>query len=107
MRDVFDAELWPWEPKRDEKTGEPTSKGSAWVFVTLPQELSDDIRDSVPRRAGFGSVRVVVKVGDTRWKTSVFPDSESGCYVLPVKKAVRTAERLELGDIATVDLEML
>jgi hypothetical protein len=36
----------------------------------------------------------------------VFPDSESGCFVLPVKKAVRQAQGVEEGDDLTVTLEV-
>ncbi len=53
---------------------------------------------------GFGSVRVAVEAGGSRWETSVFPDGASGCYVLPIKKAVRVAERVEEGDDLTVTL---
>jgi len=46
-------------------------------------------------------------VGETSWTTSVFPDSESGRYVLPVKKAVRSAEDVDEGDTVDVILEVL
>ena len=55
--------------------------------------------------AGFGSYRVEVTVGATVWRTSVFPASE--CFVLPVKKAVRRAEDLEVGDTVAVRLDVL
>jgi Domain of unknown function (DUF1905) len=72
-----------------------------WYFISLPVEVSADVDDmTVGIRRGFGSVRVVVSVGDTSWRTSIFPDSKSGTYLLPVKKAVRLAERLDAeGDI--------
>jgi hypothetical protein len=60
--------------------------------------------------AGYGtsgtsrSIRVEVTLGDTTWKTSVFPDRDSGSYVLPVKRVVRTAEGVDLGDSVEVDL---
>ena len=70
-----------------------------WHFVSLPPEISMDITDiSTGIRRGFGSVRVAVTVGSTSWRTSIFPDSKTGVYLLPVKKAVRVAERLEVGD---------
>jgi hypothetical protein len=96
---TFTAPLWQWQAK--EGTAEPGS----WCFVTVPLEDSQDIRDGLvaPPR-GFGSVRVAVEAGSSRWDTSVFPDSASGCYVLPIKKAVRVAERVEEGDDLTVTL---
>ena len=78
---------------------------AAWVFVTLPVEDAEDIRDMVATPAGFGSVRVEVTVGETTWKTSVFPDKQSGSFVLPIKKDVRTREGIEPGD--TVEIEVI
>jgi len=70
-----------------------------WHFVSLPVEIGDDIADMTePIRAGFGSIRVAVTVGTTSWQTSIFPDRKTGTYLLPVKKTVRTAEKLEAGD---------
>ncbi|MFB9930322.1 DUF1905 domain-containing protein [Amycolatopsis halotolerans] len=55
---------------------------------------------------GFGSMRVQVGVGATTWRASVFPDSTRG-YVLPVKRAVREAEKLDPGDVARVTVTVL
>ncbi len=77
----------------------------AWHFVSLPHDVADEILEIFGHRAGgFGSVRVEVTVGATRWSTSVFPDRKRGTYVLPVKKAVRSAEGLVAGGIAAVEL---
>ncbi|WP_410564818.1 DUF1905 domain-containing protein [Amycolatopsis sp. cmx-4-61] len=94
---VFDAELWEWAARRTE----------SWTFVSLPAEASDDIRarHAGPRR-GFGSVRVRATLGATRWQTSIFPDGKRGTYVLPVKRAVREAEGLDVGDVCTVTVEL-
>lgn len=59
-----------------------------------------------PRR-GFDSLRVRVTVGDSTWTTSIFPDSARGRYVLPIKRAIRTAEALDAGDIATLTVELI
>jgi hypothetical protein len=82
---------------------------SAWHFVSLPEGLSDEIREATDAaaRPGFGSVRVAVVIGGTSWRTSVFPDSKRGTYVLPVKQAVRRAEGFGAGDVVTVALELL
>jgi len=70
----------------------------AWAFATVPTEVSEDIRLRTGPPRGFGSVRVETTLGTTTWHTSVFPDRKSGCYLLPVKKAVRRAEGVEAGD---------
>jgi hypothetical protein len=94
---LFDAELWLWDARQ----------GDSWVFVSLPQEASAEIREiagALPR--GFGSVRVTATLGATVWKTSIFPDAKAGVYVLPLKKAVRKAEGVEAGDTATLKVEL-
>jgi hypothetical protein len=98
---TFTAPLWRWSAR------EGTSEPGSWCFVTVPADLSEEIRDlatGAPR--GFGSVRVAVEAGSSRWETSVFPDAGSGCFVLPVKKAVRDAEGIEEGDDLTVSLRV-
>ena len=75
------------------------------MFVTLPADITAAIEDEADGRgprAGFGSVKVIVRIDDITWATSVFPDSTSGCFVLPIKKAVRQANGIEAGDIVTV-----
>lgn len=91
---TFSATLW-----------EPPGEVS-WVFVTLPEADSDEILDEVPRRPGFGSVRVTATIGATEWSTSLFPSKELASYVLPVKRAVRVAEGLDVGDEARVNIQI-
>jgi hypothetical protein len=94
----FDGELWIWTARSNE----------SWTFVSLPVEASEEIRDLTGgARRGFGSVRVRATIGGSSWTTSVFPDSKRGCYLLPVKRAVRTAEALDAGDTATVTVELV
>ena len=93
---TFTAELWRWTARKE------SADSGAWCFVTLPVDLADEVRDRAGEPRGFGSVRVRARVGPTTWDTSVFPDSASGSYVLPVKKAVRTAAGVTEGDLLTV-----
>jgi hypothetical protein len=58
------------------------------------------------RLGGFGSVRVSVRLGTTRWQTSLFPHKESGGFILPLKAAVRKAEGIGVGDSVTVALQV-
>lgn len=97
MEHTFTAPLWLWDARRQD----------TWTFVTVPAEQSEAIADEAAARgprAGFGSVRVQARIGATQWQTSVFPDSASGCFVLPVKRAVREANGLRTGDEVTVHL---
>jgi hypothetical protein len=81
---------------------------AGWHFVTVPPEVGEDIADrTAGSRRGFGSVRVAVTVGGTRWRTSIFPDAGSGSFLLPVKRSVRIAESLEAGDVVEAKLEVV
>ncbi|MEQ8718643.1 MAG: DUF1905 domain-containing protein [Acidimicrobiales bacterium] len=97
MAFAFDAELFEWDARTD----------ASWVFAMVPVEVAEEIRDMTPPRRGFGSVRVHVRIGGSEWLTSVFPDSGSGSYVLPVKNPVRKAENIEVGDTVAVELEVV
>ena len=57
------------------------------------------------RRRGFGSVKVIVRVGGSEWRTSVFPQ-KSGGWFLPVKQAIQRAEELAEGHTVEVELEL-
>jgi Domain of unknown function (DUF1905) len=90
---VFSAELWQYDGP------------SAWYFVSLPPDIADDIRAEFGAQAGgFGSIKVAAAVRTTQWTTSLFPDKTRGTYLLPVRRSVRVAENLEVGDVATVSL---
>lgn len=91
----FSAPLWRWS-------------GGSWHFITLPEEAAAEARfEAGGLRGGFGSIRVEVSIGDSIWRTSIFPDKSSGSFVLPVKKAVRRAEGLDVDQPVTVGLEVL
>jgi len=91
----FDAELWLYPGK------------AGWVFLTLPTETADEILDEVPHTGGFGSVKVNVAIGTTGWSTSLFPDKAAGSFVLPIKRAVRDAEGVGIGDSVQVMLSLV
>ncbi|MFC4125556.1 DUF1905 domain-containing protein [Nocardia rhizosphaerae] len=77
----------------------------SWHFVSLPESCADDIADRHPRTGpGFGAVPVTVTVGGTTWSTSLFPDKARGTYLLPMKKAVLRAERIDAQDHVHVHL---
>ena len=58
-------------------------------------------------RRGFGSVKVIAQIGDTRWKTSVFPQRARSEWILLVSKKVMREEDLAEGDDLSVTLELL
>ena len=91
----FRGELWQY----------PEEAG--WHFITLPQDLAAELRDEAAAfRKAFGSVKVSAAVAGQRWSTSLFWDSKSNSFLLPVKKTVRLAAGIRAGDEVDVELEL-
>lgn len=80
---------------------------SPWHFITLPSDFADIVNEiATTNRRGFGSVKVTATIGETSWLTSLFPDKKSMSYILPIKKGVRTLEKLKVGTRPSVTLEI-
>jgi hypothetical protein len=87
----FSGEVWFWRGP------------SPYHFVTVPQEESAELKAaSALVTYGWGMVPVEVRVGSTRWTTSLFP--QDGGYVVPLKDQVRNAEQIHIGDMVTLRL---
>jgi len=83
-----------------------TEKGS-WHFITLPVSLGKEIKDIFGYTSkGWGSIPVDVSLGETPWKTSIFPNKKKNSYVLPLKAAVRKSENISDGDTIVVSITM-
>jgi len=101
---TFTAELWRWTPQ-------PPAKAS-WHFVTVTGTVADAIRArafelrAMGGARGFGSVRVHASVDGVPFASSVFPHSESGGYLLPVKAEVRRAAGIAAGDRVEVEIRV-
>lgn len=93
MNIEFNGTIWCW-------------KGPApWYFVTVPAEQARALHGiSGSVTYGWGMVPVRARIGKTEWATSLFP--KDGSYVVPIKAAVRKAEKLEQDDDVTVRLEV-
>ena len=89
----FDGEIWFW-------------RGPApWLFVTVPEEVSDDIEGIAELVTyGWGMIPVRARIGNTEWKTSLYP--KDGRYIVPIKASVRRAENLDEGDTVAVRLDV-
>jgi Domain of unknown function (DUF1905) len=87
---TFKTQLWLYSGK------------GAWHFVTLPNEAAAEIKFFPPSAKGFMPIPVKATIGETTWKTSVFPDSKSGSYLLAVKAEVRKKEGIAAGEEVTV-----
>ncbi|MEZ5680498.1 MAG: DUF1905 domain-containing protein [Erythrobacter sp.] len=101
-RIAFTAEIGRWHGEKA-VYHMVTVGGDAAEAVTMHERLR---RLEFGGRRGFGSVKVMAAIGETRWKTSVFP-SRTGEWWLLVGKKVLKAEDLVAGDAANVELELL
>lgn len=78
---------------------------SPFHFVAVPDEPSAAIEAVAPMVSyGWGVIPVTATVGETEWTTSLFP--KDGGYLVPLKDKVRTAERIELGDVVALRLTL-
>jgi len=72
---------------------------AAWRFAHVDKQQSAEIREKYGKGArGFGSIPVSITLGSLRWDTSIFPDKQSGTYLLPLKAKIRMAEGIDDGD---------
>lgn len=78
---------------------------SGWRFLVLPKKHGQQIKQKYKMNArGWGSLPVSVTIGSTTWNTSIFPDAQSGSYLLPLKAKVRNAEGIS--DHSTVSFSI-
>lgn len=78
-----------------------------WHFVSVPKKEAGVIKKKFGGNArGFGSLPVLVTIGKTKWKTSIFPEKKTGEYLLPLKAEVRKKEGIMSGDSISFLLEI-
>lgn len=70
---------------------------SPFYFLTVPEAEAREIK-AIERLVtyGWGMIPVTATIGNTTWKTALWP--KDGLYVLPLKDKVRKAENLQEGD---------
>lgn len=79
-----------------------------WHFISVDKKESAVIMELFGnKKRGFGSVPVKVTVGETNWRTSIFPDRKSGTYLLPIKASVREKENIEAEKTISYSIKIL
>ena len=58
-------------------------------------------------RRGFGSVKVMARIGGSEWKTSVFPQNKGSEWILLIGRKVMRMEDLAQGDPVALTLDPL
>jgi hypothetical protein len=76
-----------------------------FLFVAVPPEQSEAIKLIAAQVSyGWGCIPVRARIGETEWKTSLFP--KNGLYLVPIKVLVQRAEGLDVGDHVAIWLEI-
>jgi len=76
-----------------------------FLFVAVPDEPSHDIKTiSGMVTYGWGVIPVRVRIGETEWKTSLFP--KDGRYLVPIRLSVQESENLAVGDQVAIRVEV-
>ncbi|GAA3430878.1 DUF1905 domain-containing protein [Kutzneria kofuensis] len=93
MEFSFSGEIWYWRGP------------SPFYFVTMPEDQCRELHEvSAAVSYGWGCVPVTVTLGDTTWRTSMFP--KDGRYIVPLKAKVRRAEDVDEGMVVDLQLEV-
>lgn len=84
----FEAGIWQY------------SGQGGWHFVSLPQDLSQEIRNNLKsEEEGWGRLKITAKIGNSEWKTAIWFDTKMNTYLLPIKAEIRKKEKLEANTI--------
>ena len=78
--------------------------GEAAEAIAMHERL---LKLELGTKRGFGSVKVMARVRETEWRTSVFPQKAGSEWVLLIAKKVMRAEDLAEGDAVALELELL
>jgi hypothetical protein len=78
---------------------------SPFYFVPVPEVQSKKIKAMAAQLTyGWGVIPVLGKIGKTDFSTALIP--KDGVYYLPIKNAVRFAEKLEVGSEVSVSITL-
>lgn len=70
---------------------------AAWYFVSLPKEISAEIRSHFKDlEEGWGRLLVQAKISDYEWKTAIWFDTKQDTYLLPLKSEVRKKVKMDI-----------
>ncbi len=80
-------------------------KAGSWHFVSLSAKQSNEVRTNLQwQEEGWGRMKAVAKIKEHSWNTSIWFDSKSNVYVLPIKSEIRTKFKLKEGDLLEISL---
>lgn len=72
-----------------------SSEMAGWTLVSLPKELSEEIRKGFKSlEEGWGRMKVTAGIGRSEWQTAIWFDTKQNTYLLPLKAAIRKKEKI-------------
>ncbi|MBM3261569.1 DUF1905 domain-containing protein [Candidatus Kaiserbacteria bacterium] len=75
---------------------------AAWRFLYMPKSDSAMLRKEFGRLSrGFSSLPVTATIHKISWDTSLFYDTRSACYLLPLKAQIRRKAEIDDDDTLT------
>lgn len=78
-----------------------------WRFVAMPIDLAKEIRQlHRNEELGWGRLKVIATIGEDQWSTSIWFDTKSDTYLLPIKSSVRLSKNLCDGDTVHVTIHI-
>ena len=78
---------------------------SPFYFVSMSPEASAAIKEIAAGASyGWGAIPVLLTSGKHEWTTSIF--TKDGKYIVPLKKAIRTAIDVSLGNSVKLTVEI-
>lgn len=90
---TFSAELWRYEGQ------------GAWYFVSLPQEVSEEIRTSLQwQEEGWGRMKAKASIKQLEWNTAIWFDKKRNTYLLPIKADIRKKLVLEANQVLELSI---
>ncbi len=75
------------------------SSAGSWFFVSLPQDLSSEIRKNLKwQEEGWGRMKASARISEIEWNTAIWFDKKRDTYLLPLKAEIRQKAKLKAGD---------
>ena len=91
----FQAQVWRSEGK------------GGWYFVTLPTEISDEIRDKFKEyEEGWGRLQCQAMIKNQIWKTAIWFDTKKKSFLLPIKSEIRKKQGITESSIVNIVLTL-
>ncbi len=76
-----------------------------WHFISMPFDMSKEIRDHHQwQEEGWGRMKAKAALLGIQWDTSIWFDTKSACYILPVKAAIRKKTGLKVDVPVAVEI---